>query len=359
MLQQIRSRRKEIQNQLRQLGKDIKALQASVPKIELEIGNCETVRENLTTLIPQLEEQLAENQVDNAQLEELEAEVNLCMRRLDDCTEKASELEQRKATLQKAILGAGGNEFKKQESKCKKLQEELDKIEKDIRTAKVAIATNEKSMTKAEEASTKAEEQIAAAQETLEKHQADLKALEADAFAVMEAYEKVKALESEKKEELETSAKDFEEFKKSQSSAKCLEVDLLGQIDAIDKQMDDNRTKSSHWESEMMKLEDAAKRDEEEWGDLTDDDEECEGGDEGDDRSKMNEECEVEKDNVKKSNSKSILPIYSPEILNGHDRDTLKERIAILETERNTIAKNANLGAIAEYQKKETEFMTR
>jgi len=375
LLQQIRHRRKEILVELRQLAKDLKAGQASVPKLELEIGNCDTTRENLTNLIPQLEKQIQETKADEAKLSQLEQEVKDCENELDACTEKASELEKEKDRLQKAILEAGGKDWKQQEAKCKKLQLDLDKTEKEIRSAKVAVTTNEKNMTKAENTKLKSEEQLAASNEALQKYRADLKALEDDALVVMQAYEKVKALEAQKKEELEATDSEFEGLKKEQSSAKCAEVDLIGQIDSIDKQLQDIQAKSRHLQSEMFKIEEAAKQDEEEWGDLSEDGDEDSDGDEESSRLvKMDEDVDIDElksleeqdlvakeETVAKTKSKefSALPIFNPETLKRHDRDTVKERIAILETERNSIAKNANLGAIAEYRKKEAEYLAR
>ena len=187
----------------------------------------------------------------------------------------------------------------------------------------------------------------------------------------MQAYEKVKALEAEKKAELEATDSGFEELKKSQSSAKCLEIELIAQIEALDKQLHDCQAKSDQWDSEMSKIEAAAKQDEEEWGDLDEDDEMEEEAEEAQSEPKMDvsadEEGAKEDENIdmevsnekpeKKSNE--ILPVYGQDVLSRHDRETVKERIAILETERNTIAKNANLGAIAEYRKKETEYLSR
>jgi structural maintenance of chromosome 4 len=45
--------------------------------------------------------------------------------------------------------------------------------------------------------------------------------------------------------------------------------------------------------------------------------------------------------------------------LKQYDKRQVKEEISMLESERNAIAKNANMGAIAEYRKKETEYLAR
>jgi chromosome segregation ATPase len=366
LLQQIRQRRKEIQAELRQLAKDLKSGQAKVPKLELEIGNCDTTRENLTKLIPQLEQQVVENEADHATLAELEARVSACEADLAVCTEQAAALEKEKEGLQKAILDAGGSKWKKQQNKCNKIKAAIDETEKKIRSAKVAISTGDKNMVKAEQAQSKAVTQLEKYREDYEQHQTDLKALEEDAFAVMQAYEKVKALEAEKKEELEEADKEFKTLSESQSSAKCTEIELLGQLETLDKQVGESQIKARQWQSEMTKIEKAAKKDEAEWGDLSEDEEEdvqnnadsytSEEEKESDGDAAMDD---AEASGPPSNSSTSSLPVYSIDALVRYDRESAKERIATLEAERNTIAKNANLGAIAEYRKKEAEYLTR
>jgi hypothetical protein len=56
---------------------------------------------------------------------------------------------------------------------------------------------------------------------------------------------------------------------------------------------------------------------------------------------------------------KSALPTYSYDALEVYDKDEIMSDINVLETERNTIAKHANMGAIAEYRKKEADYLSR
>jgi structural maintenance of chromosome 4 len=51
--------------------------------------------------------------------------------------------------------------------------------------------------------------------------------------------------------------------------------------------------------------------------------------------------------------------VFSSAALAKFSSDALKEEISILEAERNSIAKNANMGAIAEYRKKESDYLAR
>jgi structural maintenance of chromosome 4 len=55
----------------------------------------------------------------------------------------------------------------------------------------------------------------------------------------------------------------------------------------------------------------------------------------------------------------SSLPQLSDASLEQYSTDSIKNDIAILEKERDTLAKNTNMGAIAEYRKKEADYLSR
>ena len=55
----------------------------------------------------------------------------------------------------------------------------------------------------------------------------------------------------------------------------------------------------------------------------------------------------------------SSLPVYNDSALGQYDCEEVKEDILTLEKERDTMAKNANMAAIAEYRRKEQDYLKR
>jgi structural maintenance of chromosome 4 len=147
---------------------------------------------------------------------------------------------------------------------------------------------------------------------------------------------------------------------------KCVEVELLGQVAALKKQLGECVNKNKHWEQELSKVRGAAEEDDD--YDLSDDegdDDEkvgeepvVEAGVEGDDDEEMEDVGRPQKA-AENPPSKAALPILSADALDKYDKNQIKENIGILESERSTIAKNANMGAIAEYRKKEEDYLSR
>jgi len=165
-----------------------------------------------------------------------------------------------------------------------------------------------------------------------------------------------------------------EDLKKSQSKVKVVEIELIGKVEAYDKQIKDCEVNQQKWNDQVAKLRAAAEEDDD--FDLSDDEEEdeesprrtIEDDNDDDDDDEMedaetmegkSEDTDAAANKPKAKVSKSSLPTLSSAALEKYNKDEVKSDIEILETERNTIAKNANMGAIAEYRKKEADYLAR
>ena len=58
-------------------------------------------------------------------------------------------------------------------------------------------------------------------------------------------------------------------------------------------------------------------------------------------------------------NGSTSLPSFVDTSLEQYSTESIKNDIAVLEKERDALAKNANMGAIAEYRKKEADYLSR
>jgi structural maintenance of chromosome 4 len=268
-LKGCRQRRRDIAQEIQGLKKRVKALSLQLPKLSMEIEAFDTTRTTLTERIPELRSQCQLSEKDQGKLKKLNQEVEKRKMEMASCAMEASKLEADVARLQKAILDAGGSKMKKQQAACDKILQELDSTEKRLNEARVAITTNEKVVNKANAAKLAAEQELEAIQESLAEKQAEFKTLEEGALDVMRKYEEVKVLEASKRAALAEMSSEIDEWKKSQSKLKGTEIELLGQVEALEKQVHDFEGKRQHWEAEIVKLH--AAEDEEEELDASDD----------------------------------------------------------------------------------------
>lgn len=355
-LQECRSSIKKLVDEIRTLQKNIKELEIKIPKLSMEIESCNTTRSELTKLIPHLRQECELSDADKEKLKALLQRVESCKSDMEGCAKRASKLETEVARLQKAILDAGGPRLKSQKATCEKVLEELESCEKSLKSAQVAIGAAAKAAEKARKAKEIAEGQLEECLRNVEEKQQECQTLEKDAFAVMQAYENVKVIEEEKRMKLEEASKESEELKKILSSAKCAEVDLAGQMDALKKQIRECSSKRQHWEQEISKLLKAAEDDD---YFLPDDEDEKDDEVKTDSSDEEMPDCDGANEQEQAPVAKMSLPQYQPEALDRHDKSKIKDRIQVLESERNDIAKNANMGAIAEYRKKEADYLSK
>ena len=382
-LQEVRSKRRSLSNEVRQLSKRIQALNVQLPKLSMKISGCDTTREELTKRLPDLKKLCCLSETDNIKLSDLNKKVKKCESDMASCTKLASKLEGEVAKIQSAILDVGGEKLKSQKQKCEKILSKLNSKSKELSSSKVTINSSQKAATKAKAAMETAENELQEIVKKIERKIEELKKLEDSAMAVMEQYEKVKENEEIKRKNLEAVTKECEDLKRNQSKLKHVEVEIVGKMETLKKNMNDFKKRQSHWTKEIAKLNSEEEQDEE--YDLSDD--ESENGDDEvtdtdiiDGENKSGEsldddveemECDVDEGdgdknklpskvrNRKSLQSKYALPVLPEGALEQYSSRELTNEIATLEKERDTIAKNANMGAIEEYRKKESDYLAR
>ena len=161
------------------------------------------------------------------------------------------------------------------------------------------------------------------------------------------------------------------------SKSKLAEVELHARLTGYDTQLKEHNGRIRFWIEEIGKLREQEEQDaefdlsddEDESGDEEDEDDEeeeeegeevREKEEEGDmDMTKgegeEGEEASTAKD--KKTKQPIVLPTLDEDDLLEYDRGELKRDIEDLEKERDALGKNANMSAIAEYRRKEADYL--
>ncbi|KAL7428262.1 hypothetical protein ACHAXH_003877 [Discostella pseudostelligera] len=374
-----RSRRRELSDEIRSLTKLVKSLSVKLPKLRMEIDGFDTTREELTKQLPSLRIQSTLSAADEQKKAELLKKVEKCKAEMASCVAATSELEEEVAKLQKSILNAGGSKLKNQQKACDKAKKALNDANKELNEAKSTISNAKKTIKKAMQSKETNETELQVSKVALEQMQEEHRELEEQAKEVMEAYEQVKKDEAEKKEALGLITSEYDKLKKVQQKLKCAEVELTAKVENLDKQIKDAEKKANHWMKEIEQLCNVEKQEEIDF-DFSDDEDDEEGDssekvdakesdgeehnstDEGGDEATNSESYGVEStedDSRKVKRGPSSLPKLADASLEQYSLESIKNDISVLEEERDTLAKNANMGAIAEYRKKEADYLSR
>lgn len=356
LVAECRSARKLLVEEIKRLKAQVKVIDVKIPKLSMELSNFDRTRADLRDFIPQLKSQSVVSEEDAALLTSLNVEVSKCKTDMSSCASITAKLEAEVARLQKDILSAGGLQFKKQQATCDKCVSDIKAAEKELAAAQVMVTTNEKAAIKARKAMDLITTEIEQCSKSIADKKEELASLEKDAITVKHSFDQVKLLEEQRRSVLERLVKECEDLKKVQADFKCKEIEVLGQIEGIDKLLSDSEKRFEKWEDEIAKLHDQGENISNQMFDKEHID--CVIEAEAD----ITTLCDVDIDLPKEGKNDLKRPSFrrlSEESLKGYDVNDIAQNIRLLESERAAIAKNANMGAISEYRKKEADYLAR
>lgn len=336
LLHECKERRLTIRKDIRNYTTKQRSLELSIPKLKLDLEGCETTREELTRLIPELEEQCNISDKDKQVQDSLAEKVQLCKSELLPFSSQAEDLENEVSKLKDEILEAGGPILKKQKASCQQVSQDLKNAEKQLSTAKVEIVSADKTERKNSTAKAELERKLSLCEDTLSEKETEFRGLESGALDVMNAFEQVKLVESQKRTALDEASKEMEVLKKSLADVRCKEIEVLGQLEAVDKQLFDNRKRQEQWSKKIQALRKAEKT--------------C--------VSASSLSSDTLSDSPEEDSDDAFFS-FDPVYLESFNQETIEEEISTLEAERTILSKSANMGAIEEYRKKESDYLAR
>ena len=285
---------------------------------------------------------------DVLKLQTLQQKVEQCKRDMTSCASQASKLEAEVAKLQKSILEAGGPKLKKQQEVCDRLVASLESTSKLLNSEKVTASSAYKNAEKAEKLKLSSEGELENLTGKYEALEQNIKLLEDQALVALTAFDDAKDEEQIQRKIVEGISAEHDAEKKSFSKLLESELELIGQLDNAEKHVKEVEKRLKHWKNELQKLFDAEEQDNE--CDISDDEGDAEMGEV---MSTEALECRAD------SAGHKTFPTYSKDALQQYRKDDIRETIALLEQERDALAKNSNMGAIAEYRKKEQDYLAR
>ncbi len=236
-LQSCRQRRAAIQEEIRSLEKNIKSLSINVPKLSMQAAGCDTTREELTKRLPELRKQSTLSETDKLKLETLLKTVGKCKRDVGTCSKEASQLEEEVAKLQKAILEAGGSKLQQQQDKCERLASLLEKTSKMLSGEKVAATSAKKNSEKAEKLKLSYQNELQDITQKFETLDCEIKTLEEKALVALNAFDDAKEEEEAQRKLVQNVTDEYNVQKKSFTKLMESELELVGQIDTLEKQL--------------------------------------------------------------------------------------------------------------------------
>ncbi|NXD31260.1 SMC4 protein, partial [Spelaeornis formosus] len=313
---QCEEEKSQLEEAIGKLQQDIRVMRNTLEKYTASIQGFSEQEIDLRNQIKELEANVAAAAPDKTKQKELEEVLNGYKKDYEHAAQRAAKMEEEVKRLHRLIVDTNNQKLKAQQDKIDEIDKEMDEYSSAITKAQVAVRTAERNLKKYEEALKHTEKEMEENEQKIKNLTAELTTLEDKATKVMndrrEAEEALPAVQEEQKNL-------FEEMKTIREAEHALQSEALSiklKLEQIESHISTHQGKIKYWQKEMSKL------------------------------SLHSIEGEAREE----------LRVLSEEELEAlQEPDVLSKKIALLEAQHHQL--HPNLGAIAEYKKKEELYL--
>ncbi|NXX89907.1 SMC4 protein, partial [Centropus bengalensis] len=308
----------QLEEAIKKLHQDVWEMRNTLEKYTASIQSLSEQEILLKTQIEELEANVIAAAPDKIKLKELENKLDSYKKDYEGLAAEAGEMEKEVKRLCNLIIEINNKKVKAQQDKLDEISKEIDECSSAITKAQVAIKTADRNLKRSEEALLCTEEEMAANEKEIKDLTEELTTLEDKATKVInvckEAEEELPVAQEEKRSLLQ-------EIKTIQDDEYALQKEALNiklKIEQVDSHISAHQSKIKYWQKEISKL----------------------------------------SLHPIEGQPTENLPVLSQEELEAiKDPDVITNQIALLEAQCHEM--KPNLGAIAEYKKKEDLYLKR
>uniref|UniRef100_A0A673BKC5 Structural maintenance of chromosomes protein n=1 Tax=Sphaeramia orbicularis TaxID=375764 RepID=A0A673BKC5_9TELE len=273
---------------------------------------------HLKLQIKELEANVLAAAPDKAKQKQMEKSLEAFKKDYEAASSKAGKVENEVKRLHNLIVDINSHKLKAQQDKLDKVNKELDECSSTITKAKVAIKTADRNLKKCEESVNRVQSELEENEKSMVELAEQLKKLEDEAGEVLKDCKEAEAALPEVQEQYQGVLKEIKILQQQEHALQEESLSVRLRIEQIETSMNEHNNKIKHWQKEASKLSLHAIED------------------------KPAEE----------------LPVLTAEELEGISHpDVIINKMATLETQ--CAQMKPNLGAIAEYKKKEELYLQR
>lgn len=307
---------------------------------------------------------------DASRIAELDRQMGALDKEIAKLTEKSSAIERDIEALQDKILEAGGVELRTQNSKVDSIKDKIELSSELTTKAEVAKSKAEKDVVKLAKSLEKNEAQLAELDGELEQLRDEIGAKANEAESVRAKVDEAQHLMDAKAEERDEIKAQLDERSESANSFRALEMEIKQKLEDNERLQNENDKRLKHWQEKLAGLVLHHVDDDED----EDEDAEKREGDEGAEndgaakqsksagmkrpvKAEGGEDDAIEEESEEDEDESLALPEYPEDELRAIDKESVKAQIVFYEEK---VSKgSANMSVLAEYRKREAEFVAR
>ncbi|NXN18183.1 SMC4 protein, partial [Indicator maculatus] len=315
---EVEEKKLQVQEAVSKLHRDTEEMRNTLEKYTASIQNLSDQEVHLKTQMKDLEAKVAAAVPDKNKQKELEKKHNTYKKDYECLAEKAGKMEQEVKRLQSLIMDINNSKLKAQQDKLDKINKEIDECSLAITKAQVAIKSADRNLKRAEESILHVEKEIEENAKEIKRLTEELTTLEEKATEVLSERQQAEEVLPEIKKEHQSLLQEIRDVQDGEHALQTEALNIKLKIQKMDSNISTHQSKLKYWQTEISKLSLHSIED------------------------KPAEE----------------LPVLSQEELEAiKDPKVIINQIALLESQCQEM--KPNLGAIAEYKKKEELYLKR
>lgn len=315
---QVQEQKVQHEEAIVKLKQSEREMRNTLEKFTASIQGLSEQEEYLCVQIKELEANVLTTAPDKKQQKLLEENVNVFKKEYDAVAEKAGKVEAEIKRLHDTIIDINNRKLKAQQNKLDTINKQLDECASAITKAQVAIKTADRNLKKAQDSVCRTEKEIKDTEKEINDLKTELKNIEDNAEEVIKnTKDAEKSLPEIQKEHRAL----LQELKVIQDNEHALQKDALSiklKLEQIDGHISEHNSKIKYWQKEISKI-------------------------------KLHPVEDNPVETVSVLSQEDLEAIKSP--------DSITNQIALLEAQCREM--KPNLGAIAEYKKKEELYLQR
>lgn len=274
-LQQAMEEARAAESEADRLSRSGPEIDMALQKLNLDIENGKKRISEAEKRVRDLKAQSKPNAGDIARISDLEKEIALSTKALDQLEEKSGKITKEIQNLEKKILEIGGSKLLTQKSKVDGIRLHIGLANDEITKAEVAKMKAEKDSAKLETTIENNKNAVEEVVKELEDLDSQLETLQEYVTALREKVDSAKAAAENSKEDLDNLRAELDEKEEQISQFRQKEVELKQKLNDAEKEAKENLRLVEHWQDEHDKLK------LEEIDDSDDEDDEDENDEEG------------------------------------------------------------------------------
>ncbi|XP_060623569.2 structural maintenance of chromosomes protein 4 isoform X3 [Anolis sagrei] len=308
----------QLEEEILKLRQSVREMKNTLEKYSASIQSLSEQEAHLKIQVKEFEGNVIAAAPDKIKQKDMEKKCNKFKEEYDRVAAKADKLETEVKRLHNLIVEINNKKLKTQQDNLDKINKEIDQCTSTITKAQVAIKTADRNLKKSEDAVLRTEKEIEENKKNLQELMEQLTALEERADVVMNDSKKAEEALPEIQEEHRSVLQKIKAIQEEEHLIQKEALSIRLKMEQLDSHVAEHQSKIKYWQKEISKI-----------------------------SLHPTEDKEAEE-----------LPVLSQDELEAiKDPNIIKNQIALLEAECHEM--KPNLGAIAEYNKKEELYLKR